>query len=154
MSTLKEVESLLREVKKELREVREENKEKDIVIKTLTERLSARTDEKSEWIKKYNEKSIDDCVAQHKVVAEYFEKYLKDKELIETFEKQKEVVLNGKLSSLPWTNTRDEAINHTIDKEGNMPKVGSKVFSYSKKGKEEAKKYAKKTGKKMNYKKK
>jgi hypothetical protein len=35
-----------------------------------------------------------------------------------------------------------------------MPKVGSKVFSYSKKGKEEAKKYAKKTGNKMNYKKK
>ena len=99
MSTVKEVESLLREVKKELKEVREENKEKNIVIKTLTERLSARTDEKSEWIKKYNEKSIDDCVAQHKAVAEYFEKYLKDKELIETFEKQKEVVLNGKLNS-------------------------------------------------------
>ena len=31
-----------------------------------------------------------------------------------------------------------------------MPKVGSKVFKYTKKGKEEAKKYAKKTGKKMN----
>ena len=30
-----------------------------------------------------------------------------------------------------------------------MPKVGKKKFSYSKKGKEAAKKYAKKTGKKV-----
>ena len=30
-----------------------------------------------------------------------------------------------------------------------MPKVGKKQFSYSKKGKAAAKKYAKKTGKKM-----
>ena len=34
-----------------------------------------------------------------------------------------------------------------------MPKVGSKVFKYDKKGKAEAKKYAKKTGKKMKKKK-
>ena len=34
-----------------------------------------------------------------------------------------------------------------------MPKVGSKVFKYTKKGKEEAKKYAKKTGKKIKKKK-
>jgi len=98
MATLKEVESLLRKAKKELREAREENKEKDIVIKTLTERLSARTEEKSEWIKKYNEKSIDDCVAQNKAQAEYFEKYLKDKELIETFDKQTQVKLNSNLN--------------------------------------------------------
>ena len=31
-----------------------------------------------------------------------------------------------------------------------MPKVGKKKFSYTKKGKQEAKKYAKKTGKKMS----
>jgi len=30
-----------------------------------------------------------------------------------------------------------------------MPKVGKKKFTYTKKGKEAAKKYAKKTGKKM-----
>jgi hypothetical protein len=93
MATLKEVESLLKKAKKELREVREEAKEKDIVIKTLTERLSARTEEKSEWIKKYNEKSIDDCVTQNKAQAEYFEKYKKDKELIEAFDKQSQVKL-------------------------------------------------------------
>jgi chromosome segregation ATPase len=93
MATLKEVEQQLRKAKKELREVREEAKEKDIVIKTLTERLSARTEEKSEWIKKYNEKSIDDCVAQNKAQAEYFEKYKKDKELIEAFDKQSQVKL-------------------------------------------------------------
>jgi len=35
-----------------------------------------------------------------------------------------------------------------------MPKVGKKHFSYSKKGKEEARKYAKKVGKKVTGKKK
>ena len=35
-----------------------------------------------------------------------------------------------------------------------MPKVGTKHFSYTKKGKEEAEKYAKKTGKKVKNKKK
>ena len=33
-----------------------------------------------------------------------------------------------------------------------MPKVGNKKFSYTKKGKAAAKKYAKKTGKRMSYK--
>jgi hypothetical protein len=33
-----------------------------------------------------------------------------------------------------------------------MPKVGKKHFSYTKKGKSAAKRYAKKTGKRMNYK--
>jgi hypothetical protein len=42
----------------------------------------------------------------------------------------------------------------TQERIGTMPKVGTKKFAYTKKGKEEAKKYAKKTGKKMNYKKK
>ena len=42
----------------------------------------------------------------------------------------------------------------TQERIGTMPKVGGKKFSYTKKGKEEAKKYAKKTGKKMDYKKK
>jgi len=32
-----------------------------------------------------------------------------------------------------------------------MPKVGKKKFSYGKKGKAAAKRYAKKTGKKMSY---
>jgi hypothetical protein len=98
MATLKEVESQLRKAKKEKRELAEKCKEYEIVIKTLTERLSARTDEKSEWIKKYNEKSIDDCVAQNKAQAEYFEKYLKDKELIETFDKQSQVKLDSNLN--------------------------------------------------------
>ena len=98
MATPEELQKENRRLKKEKRELVEQNKEKDIVIKTLTERLSARTDEKSEWIKKYNEKSIDDCVAQHKAEAEYFEKYLKDKELIETFDKQAQVKLNSKLN--------------------------------------------------------
>ena len=98
MATQNELQEQLKKAKKELREAREQNKEKDIVIKTLTERLSARTEEKSEWIKKYNEKSIDDCVAQNKAQAEYFEKYLKDKELIETFDKQAQVRLNSNLN--------------------------------------------------------
>ena len=98
MATPEELQKENRRLKKEKRELEEQNKEKDIVIKTLTDRLSARTDEKSEWIKKYNEKSIDDCVAQHKAEAEYFEKYLKDKELIETFDKQAQVRLNSNLN--------------------------------------------------------
>ena len=97
MATPEELQKENRRLKKEKRELAEKCKEYEIVIKTLTERLSARTDEKSEWIKKYNEKSIDDCVAQHKAEAEYFEKYLKDKELIETFDKQAQVKLNSKL---------------------------------------------------------
>jgi len=35
-----------------------------------------------------------------------------------------------------------------------MPKVGKKKFSYTKKGKQDAKKYAKKRGKKVSYKRK
>mgnify|MGYP003153933795 CR=1 FL=1 len=37
---------------------------------------------------------------------------------------------------------------------GNMPKVGKKHFSYTVAGKKAAKSYAKKTGKKVSYKKK
>lgn len=93
MATLEEVQKENKRLKKEKRELEQKCKEYQIREKLYDERLRARTEEKSEWIKKYHHKSIDDCVAQQKAEAEYFEKYKKDQELIETFDKQAQIKL-------------------------------------------------------------
>lgn len=91
MATQKELEKQLREIKKEVRELRTHNQ-------FLLDRLEVAHARTSEWIKKFYEKTIDDCVAEQKNKAEYQEKLKKDQELIETFDKQAQVKLNSKLN--------------------------------------------------------
>jgi len=90
MSTVKELESLLRKAKKELREVKTHNG-------FLLERLELSHERLHEERKKRLEMTLDDVVKMHKERALYEEKIKKDREVIETLDKQKEVVLNGKL---------------------------------------------------------
>lgn len=94
MATPEELQKENRILKKEKRELEQKCKEYQIREKLYDERLKARTEEKSEWIKKFYEKTIDDCVAEQKNKAEYQEKLKKDQELIETFDKQVEVQLD------------------------------------------------------------
>jgi len=91
MATQKELEKQLKEAKKELRETRTHNQ-------FLLDRLEVAHARTSEWIKKFYEKTIDDCVLHQKKQAEYQEKIKKDKELIETFDKQSQVKLNSNLN--------------------------------------------------------
>jgi hypothetical protein len=91
MATQTETEKQLREAKKEVRELRTHNQ-------FLLDRLEVAHVRTSEWRKKFNEKTIDDCVLQQKNEAEYQEKLKKDKELIETFDKQSQVKLNSNLN--------------------------------------------------------
>ena len=56
--------------------------------------------------------------------------------------------------NMPMPNSRDAAIRGLLrqgDRKVNMPKVGKKKFSYTKKGKAAAKRYAKKKRKKVRY---
>lgn len=91
MSTLKEVESLLRKAKKELREVKTHNN-------FLLERLEKAHERNHELRKEIENMTVDDVMAKLKARAEHDARIKRDKQLLETFEKQKEVVLNGNLS--------------------------------------------------------
>ena len=93
MATQKEVEKQLREAKKEVRELRTHNQ-------FLLDRLEVAHARTSEWIKKFYGKTIDDCVIQQKNEAEYQDKLKKDKELIETFDKQSQLKLNSNLNGI------------------------------------------------------
>jgi uncharacterized membrane protein (DUF106 family) len=86
MATLKELEKQLREAKKELRETRTHNK-------FLLDRLEKAHERNAEIRKQMMTMTFDDVIRTQKELAEYQEKIKKDKELIEAFDKQKEVKL-------------------------------------------------------------
>ena len=93
MSTLKEVESQLRKSKKEKRELEQKIKEYEIREKLYLERLDNWAIKNQDLNYKINNMTIDDVVKIQKAKAEYTEKYLKDKEITESFEKQSQVKL-------------------------------------------------------------
>ena len=87
MATIKEIESQLRKAKKELRELRTHNQ-------FLLERLEKAHERNAEIRKQMMTMTFDDVIKTQKELAEYQEKVAKDKELLETFDKQIEVKLD------------------------------------------------------------
>ena len=87
MATIKEIESQLRKAKKELRELRTHNQ-------FLLERLEKAHDRNAEIRKQMMTMTFDDVIKTQKELAEYQDKVAKDKELLETFDKQIEVKLD------------------------------------------------------------
>jgi len=86
MATLKEVESQLRKAKKELREIRTHNE-------FLLERLEKAHERNAEIRKQMMTMTFEDIIKTQKELADYQEKIKKDKELIETFDKQSQIKL-------------------------------------------------------------
>jgi len=98
MATLKEVESQLRKSKREKRELEQKIKEYEIREKLYLERLDNWAVKNQELNYKINNMTIDEVVKIQKAKAEYTEKYLKDKEITESFDKQAQVKLNSNLN--------------------------------------------------------
>lgn len=93
MSTQEELKIQLRKAKKDLREAREELKEAKVREKLYLERLDNWATKNQDLNYKINNMTIDEVVKMQKAKAEYTEKYLKDKEITESFEKQSQVKL-------------------------------------------------------------
>ena len=93
MATLKEVEKQLKEAKKKNREkdkIIEEHKIREKVYLERLEKAHERLQDKNQVIMNM---TFDDVAKMQKEKAVYAEKYLKDKELIETFDKQAQIKL-------------------------------------------------------------
>ena len=87
MATQKELEKQLKHIKKEVRELRTHNQ-------FLLERLEKAHERNAEIRKQMMTMTFDDVIKTQKELAEYQEKVAKDKELLETFDKQIEVKLD------------------------------------------------------------
>ena len=88
MATEKELEKQLRQIKKEVRELRTHNQ-------FLLDRLEKGHERNAELRKQMMTMTFDDIVRNQKELAEFQEKVAKDKELLETFDKQTQVKLNS-----------------------------------------------------------
>ena len=91
MATQNEVEKQLKEIKKEVRELRTHNQ-------FLLDRLEKAHERNAEIRKQMMTMTFDDVVRNQKELAEFQEKVAKDKELLETFDKQTQVKLNSTLN--------------------------------------------------------
>lgn len=87
MATQKEIEKQLKDIKKEVRELRTHNQ-------FLLDRLEKAHERNAEIRKQMMTMTFDDVIKTQKELAEYQEKVAKDKELLETFDKQVEVKLD------------------------------------------------------------
>lgn len=95
MATLQEIQDLLKKSKKECRELREEIKEYQIREKLYLERLENWAEKNQSLNNKISNMTLDDVAKMQKAKAEYVDKYLKDKEVTEAFDKQTQVKLNS-----------------------------------------------------------
>ena len=95
MSTTKELEALLRKAKKENRELKKDNKEKDLHIKFLNERLDNWADKNAKLREEKLKITVDDVVAWQKSKAEYASS--QNQSLAEQLEKQEKVELDSNL---------------------------------------------------------
>ena len=93
MATAEELQQQLRKSKKEKRELEQKIKEYEIREKLYLERLDNWAIKNQDLNYKINNMTIDDVVKIQKAKAEYTEKYLKDKQITESFEKQSQVKL-------------------------------------------------------------
>ena len=92
MATQKELEKQLKDIKKEVRELRTHNQ-------FLLDRLEKGHERNAELRKQMMTMTFDDIVKNQKELAEYQTKMNKDKELIETFDKQAQVKLDSNLNA-------------------------------------------------------
>lgn len=99
MATLEETQDQLKKAKKELREAKEEIKEYKAREQLYLERLEKSHERLHEKNQEILNMTFDDIAKMQKARAEYTEKYLKDKELIETFDKQAQVKIDGNLGA-------------------------------------------------------
>ena len=95
MATLQEIQDQLKKSKKEGRELREEIKEYKIREKLYLERLENWAEKNQSLNNKISNMTLDDVAKMQKAKAEYVDKYLKDKEVTEAFDKQTQVKLNS-----------------------------------------------------------
>ena len=98
MATQEELQEQLKKAKKELREAREEVKEAKIREQLYLERLDNWAEKNQYLNSKISNMTMDDVAKMQRAKAEYTEKYLKDKEIAETFDKQSQVKLNSTLN--------------------------------------------------------
>ena len=94
MATASELQEQLKKAKRELREAREESKELRIREQLYLERLDNWAEKNQYLNSKISSMTMDEVAQMQKAKAEYNEKYLKDKEITEAFDKQSQVKLN------------------------------------------------------------
>ena len=95
MATASELQEQLKKAKRELREIREEAKELRIREKLYLERLDNWAEKNQYLNNKISNMTMDEVAQMQKAKAEYNEKYLKDKEVAEAFDKQAQVKLGN-----------------------------------------------------------
>ena len=95
MATASELQEQLKKAKRELREIREEVKELRIREKLYLERLDNWAEKNQFLNNKISNMTMDEVAQMQKAKAEYNEKYLKDKEVAEAFDKQAQVKLGN-----------------------------------------------------------
>jgi|TARA_R100001460_G_scaffold80457_1_gene121399 uncharacterized coiled-coil DUF342 family protein len=95
MATASELQEQLKKAKRELREIREEVKELRIREKLYLERLDNWAEKNQYLNNKISNMTMDEVAQMQKAKAEYNEKYLKDKEVAEAFDKQAQVKLGN-----------------------------------------------------------
>jgi len=94
MSTIEEVKQQLKKAKQELREARKEIEELKIREVLYLERLDNWAEKNQYLNNKISNMTMDEVAQMQKAKAEYNEKYLKDKEITEAFDKQSQVKLD------------------------------------------------------------
>ena len=91
MATQEELQEQLKKAKKELREAREEVKEAKIREQLYLERLDNWAEKNQDLHREISGMTMDDVARKQRAKAEYKEKYAKDIEIAETFEKQAQI---------------------------------------------------------------
>jgi len=91
MATLEETQDQLKKTKKELREAREEIKEAKIREQLYLERLDNWAEKNQALHREISGMTMDDVARKQRAKAEYKEKYAKDIEIAETFDKQAQI---------------------------------------------------------------
>lgn len=91
MATLEETQEQLKKAKKELREAKEEIKEAKIREQLYLERLDNWAEKNQALHREISGMTMDDVAKKQRAKAEYKEKYAKDIEIAETFDKQAKI---------------------------------------------------------------
>jgi hypothetical protein len=91
MATLEETQDQLKKAKKELREAKEEIKEAKIREQLYLERLDNWAEKNQALHREISGMTMDDVARKQRAKAEYKEKYAKDIEIAETFDKQAQI---------------------------------------------------------------
>ena len=94
MATASELQEQLKKAKRELREAREEVKELRIREQLYLERLDNWAEKNQYLNNKISNMTMDEVAKMQKAKAEYVDKYTKDLEVAEAFDKQSQVKLD------------------------------------------------------------